>query len=138
MLKKSRDLYFIILSQQENDKHNQHNLNRWDLKACPYSDTVPPKRTYLLRVTLPMFQPWKHLSLRRHSCSNHQYRDRLATSLEAYMITIHAIKAKTCSFRKCYFLVLIHFLSCPRTFLPFFHSYLLEKKCLLWSMVCEK
>jgi hypothetical protein len=46
------------------DCHTRPCSSIWDLKACLYSDTLPPTRSHLLIVPLPIPQAFKHMSLR--------------------------------------------------------------------------
>ena len=41
----------------------RHSLGTGNLKALPHSDTLPPSRSHLIIVPLPMGQAFKHMTL---------------------------------------------------------------------------
>jgi hypothetical protein len=55
--------HILILRQQGPIYHIACNLTIWDLRAHPHSNTVPPTRSHLLIVPLPMGQAFTHMSL---------------------------------------------------------------------------
>jgi hypothetical protein len=63
MLEKELGVLYLYLQAAEGDCVTGLSLTTGDFKASPYSDTLPPTRTHLLMVPLPMGQAFRYLRL---------------------------------------------------------------------------